>query len=395
MSEYSRDEEELQAFLSGKSAMSRRYKEAGAEEPPAHVDAAIMAASRWAVGADRKAGADRKSRADEEPYRKTGDAASRRGAAHWRSNFATRWSIPLATAAVVVIAATLTLMIERDPEIDRIRDRYDAASRDVSPAEQPMVAEQAPEPVAEQPAASAPAPVSEVPAASAPAPGPAQDELVKKESGKTGTPEKQVAAKSAAPAKPAPASDQQREVVEEKINEMRDEDRAASSVVARQAPEPKPQAERAASPATAQEPARAFADNAASVNRSESDTEGTVANVGDAADDESGLAGANMPAETEQAMQMDAPAPGRVQSFATTPDTARQITGELSESAPPAEPTAAPAVRDPEQWIEDIEDLLAQGRRADAIDSLKTFRQQYPDYELAPRLRALLPAGTD
>jgi hypothetical protein len=48
--------------------------------------------------------------------------------------------------------------------------------------------------------------------------------------------------------------------------------------------------------------------------------------------------------------------------------------------------------RDPEQWIRDINELLAQGKRAQAIDSLKAFRGKYPDYQLTPELRALLPA---
>jgi hypothetical protein len=52
-------------------------------------------------------------------------------------------------------------------------------------------------------------------------------------------------------------------------------------------------------------------------------------------------------------------------------------------------------MRDPGQWIEDIEELLAQGRRAEAIDSLEEFRLEYPDYDLPSDLQLLLPASTD
>jgi hypothetical protein len=68
---------------------------------------------------------------------------------------------------------------------------------------------------------------------------------------------------------------------------------------------------------------------------------------------------------------------------------------ELAESARPAEIVAAEPMRDPGQWIEDIEELLAQGRRAEAIDSLEEFRLEYPDYDLPSDLQLLLPASTD
>ncbi|NIO40200.1 MAG: hypothetical protein GTO41_08400, partial [Burkholderiales bacterium] len=102
MSERPRDDEELQAFLSRESGLSRRYRESGDEQPPAHVDDAILAASRWAVGADRNR---RTGRTSGSHY-----GASPQSGTRWRRSIVARWSVPLAMAAVVVVAVTLTIM---------------------------------------------------------------------------------------------------------------------------------------------------------------------------------------------------------------------------------------------------------------------------------------------
>ena len=94
-------DDELQAFLAGQSALSHRYRESSDELPPAHVDAAVLASARQAVESDNSR------------------AGSRRSGWKWPRFSLMRWSVPLATAAVVVVAATLTLTIQRDPEIDR------------------------------------------------------------------------------------------------------------------------------------------------------------------------------------------------------------------------------------------------------------------------------------
>ena len=52
-------------------------------------------------------------------------------------------------------------------------------------------------------------------------------------------------------------------------------------------------------------------------------------------------------------------------------------------------------MRDPEQWIEDIENLLADGKSEEAIASLEDFRLEYPDYQLPEGLKILLPAPTE
>ncbi len=43
----------------------------------------------------------------------------------------------------------------------------------------------------------------------------------------------------------------------------------------------------------------------------------------------------------------------------------------------------------PEHWIADIQKMLKDGHRDDAIRNLKAFRKHYPDYTLPDDLRDL------
>ena len=45
----------------------------------------------------------------------------------------------------------------------------------------------------------------------------------------------------------------------------------------------------------------------------------------------------------------------------------------------------------PQDWLRRIDDLLRQGKDADARAQLLDFRKQFPNYPLAQRLQALLP----
>jgi hypothetical protein len=45
---------------------------------------------------------------------------------------------------------------------------------------------------------------------------------------------------------------------------------------------------------------------------------------------------------------------------------------------------------DPETWLAHIEQLLRQGRRQQAIESLRLFRNAHPRHVLPHELRALL-----
>jgi len=46
-------------------------------------------------------------------------------------------------------------------------------------------------------------------------------------------------------------------------------------------------------------------------------------------------------------------------------------------------------------WIEDIEKLLVDGKREEAIASLEKFRLDYPDYQLPEDLLSLIPVPAE
>lgn len=116
--------------------LSERYRAAVREEPPAHVDAAILAAAKRAVGSrPHSAGAPRSLR---------------------------RWYVPVSLAAVIMLSVIVTLRIERErPEIG-------------VPDSVPVVREKEQKLAQQAPEARAAAPVSPSAAvASSPAPKPA------------------------------------------------------------------------------------------------------------------------------------------------------------------------------------------------------------------------------
>ncbi|MBI3526838.1 MAG: hypothetical protein HY067_02600 [Betaproteobacteria bacterium] len=73
---------------------------------------------------------------------------------------------------------------------------------------------------------------------------------------------------------------------------------------------------------------------------------------------------------------------------------AKALADAATESSPSAqalrkEDAAAPA--QPRDWLGKIDDLLRDGKEAEARRQLLGFRQQYPHYPLPERLQALLP----
>lgn len=78
---------------------------------------------------------------------------------------------------------------------------------------------------------------------------------------------------------------------------------------------------------------------------------------------------------------------------------ATEATGSRREAATESAPSraaanaalGAAALREPRAWLEDIERLLREGRREQAIAELERFRAAYPDHELPRALRDLQP----
>ncbi len=434
MSEHSHDDEELEAFLSRDSALSRRYRESSDEQPPEHVDAAILAASRWAVGADRtgadRTGADRIS-ADRTSSERTGagtTGADRngRGARHtgsdfgqalrasarWRRSVVARWSVPLAMAAVVVLAVTLTITIERDPELDRIYQRYDSPApaegeivRDDAMAEADVAAPRPPAAKAVSPGLTA---TSSEPAPASP--------LAKQEPADTLPADLLPQVKEQIARQPA----QQNRLAARKRSEMSQQGLAADQTVKRDTPATVAEEQVAEKVAPASTTVAPFPDGPSAETKAAGDGDAgmtdldDIARLGEAASvdeiassvearDDSAFAGARALPEAEQSPPAAAVAPAPLAVPLDERETAEQeMAGRgLAESVQPAEIVAAESVREPEpfrepeRWIEDIEELLAQGRRAEAVDSLKAFRTEYPDYELPPDLLALLPAAAE
>lgn len=170
--------------------LSRLYREVAAGEPPAHLDAAILAAAQ----------------------REAARAAPRRDRPWWR-----RWTIPVSVAALVVLSVSLSLLVSRE------QDRVEIPA----PAAAPAVPQSPPAPGTEREPSAAPpreaqkSAVPEPPAARAgkraPAPVPEQrpespaNVMERKEEARRSdvfVPEPKAAAKAAdggaAPAAPLP-----------------------------------------------------------------------------------------------------------------------------------------------------------------------------------------------
>lgn len=81
MAERKKDDRLLDDYLRGDSPLSRAYRETGREEPPAHLDAAILAQAKAAVATHRR-----------KP----------------------RWFMPLSLAATVVLSIGVVLLMSRE-----------------------------------------------------------------------------------------------------------------------------------------------------------------------------------------------------------------------------------------------------------------------------------------
>ncbi|PWT75456.1 MAG: hypothetical protein C5B46_02580 [Proteobacteria bacterium] len=321
MSEADRDERELEAMLYASSALRKRYREAAADEPSEHVDAAIHAAARRAVRArPTEAG----------------------------SPFGGSWRVPLSIAAVVVISVTLTfLVLERSdqpaprsggdrskqlalPEADS-KTTSQGTVMPTAPVRQAAPSPSSPPPLRDEPVDGAlrkqrstpvlqskdePAKLREAPAAS------------------RGAPAANVAGASKEPLR--------EQAAQSDVDETRAESQApveAKQESYREKPAAEPEADRETQPRS------------------------SVA----------------APAPQEQAKRSDALSTARERSSDAqpfpSPTVAAKAPAQAAASAPPWE-------SGPEAWLRHIDELRAQGLLADARVSFEGFRRRYPDYEL-------------
>ncbi len=126
--------------------LDRAYRETPRDEPPPGLDERIRAAARRAVGT--------------RPQSLEQQATDQR-----RRSWASRWRVPLSVAATLIIAATLTVMVQDDERRPR-----DDAGRGVSPMiVAPREAEQQAPPAASAPDAAAARELRSAPAPAAPA----------------------------------------------------------------------------------------------------------------------------------------------------------------------------------------------------------------------------------
>lgn len=404
VSDQPRDEDELQALLSGESALSRRYRELSDEQPPGQIDAAILASSRWAVGADSPDAGSRRTGS-----RHTGSHGTDlhgRGAhgsgTTWRRSSFMRWSVPLATAAVVVVAVALTITIERDPEIDRLYDKYDNATADTRTNRSKITVgktEVAPSEMQAQPSAPAKSSATEPPATPAPLRAPASAPVV-------AAPQRvQPQVQSNATPK---RSEQLQQQLAAKQSEERDRSgRVAADIDANTLAEQKVIGDEQAivkeKVPGEEKRAEAFpgSDDALAANKP-----ADVANVAEASADSSlnerAITGASSSAdslskaEPEELRKAGADiSPGRQQPSTQPADDKSVVAQERADQDSPNSFAETEAIRNPADWIEDIEKLLADGRRDEAIASLKKFRLDFPDYPLPEDLQSLVPARSE
>jgi Meckel syndrome type 1 protein len=300
------------------------YREAATDEPRPETDERIRAAARRAVAAGPQS-LEARARADAQ------------------RSWTARWRVPASIAATVVIAVTLSYMVQ-DEEVRKARI-------DGVPATPAPVRESA------APPAAATAKVQEAPAPAAP---PAQAPAA-------------VAAKRAAP--------------------------AADAANAASRPEPVPFPAPAASERRSADEARAPAPVGAPPATSRADEApgaGALSKEVERAERQTAAPAAAQPAEAAR-MQAEPASPAlRVAPSAVPP----AAPAPMAKPAPPtrertladrpagrlereaASGLAEQKVRTPEEWLEDIRRLKTQGRTEDVAKELAEFRKRYPDYKL-------------
>jgi hypothetical protein len=320
--------------------LDRAYRAGAREEPPAHLDAAILAAARREVG-----------------------ARPRSVSARLRA-----WRVPVSIAAVVVLSVSLGTLVREEGggklEQPRAVDRYSRPA-ETAPAPPAAAPEAAKAPARVQPPAAAPAAGDDGALGATASTRIAGEAARREDQARAGQPAAQdlmmatprPAAPSPQPFQAAPAAPERRPVLAA--------DQAAGAGAATQSTGTRAsEAEVSATPA---EPASAPKAAARTMQRDRAATEdaaGSISAVRPPA--------AVAPAETPRPR-------AETRSRQTGPaltDTAR-VTALMKEveSQPP------------EKWLERIEGLKREGRKGEADDLLAEFKRRFPNHPLPPGLR--------
>ncbi len=319
--------------------LDRAYRAGAREEPPAHLDAAILAAARREVGA--------------RPH-----AVSARLRA---------WRVPVSIAAVVVLSVSLVTVVREEGggqlEQPTAKSQY-AKPAETAPAAPADATEAAKAPPRAAPPAAAPAARDDVGLGATASAGSAGEAARREDQAR---PAKRPAAmellaeRPAGAAAPAPQPFQAPPAAPERRPALA-ADQAASAGVA--TPPAATRAGETETAATRAEPAPAPRSAAGMMQRDRAASEDAAGAV----------SGARPPATISMA---EKPRPeARAQNGPKLADATR-LTALMKDFD----------AQLPEKWLERIEALRREGRRADADELLAEFKRRFPSHPLPPGLR--------
>jgi len=331
------------------TALAQAWQAASRDEPAAAMDDAIRAAARKAVQSrPRPVGV---------------------------SPFGGRWRVPLSVAALVVVSATVTLLVAE-------RDRRGVGALHDQAA----------------PAPAAPAPQAQMSTVPSDASAPAQRQFAERAAPEPGT---GVAASSEQSKQTAPpALEERKRQVSPPVPASAEQPQAGEQFSERaMRPTPAARADRGGTPSAGSEPAKGTPaapvappiahDEAASNAAAQVRAEDALPGVAKREEQTAAKAKERTAAEAPAAAPLAAPRAIAPQGAGSSAEPRA-----MTRPAPPAQAAAAQAESaapnlEPKAWLDRIAELRRQGKLQEAGESLKAFRERYPDYPLPPELKDL------
>lgn len=319
--------------------LDRLYREAAREEPPARLDAAILAAARREVGARPRA-----------------------VSARLRA-----WRVPISIAAVVVLSVSLVTLVREEGggQLER-PSAVDLYSRSAETAPVPAATpEAAKAPAHAQPPAAAPASRDDA-VLGATAPAKVAEETARRaadaSAARSAAPEPQAPPRAAAPSprpfQDAPAARERRPAPST--------DQMAGMGTA--TPPPSNLGSEMESPAAPAAPAPVAPNSAMRMMQRDKSAASNAAGSVSAVPPPVAGTPAEKPRPRLEARSLQGERP---------PAEAARLAALLKEFEP----------QPPEKWLEKIEALKREGRKGEADDMLAEFKRRFPDYPVPPALR--------